>query len=645
MSTPGPSTSRATRIALALVVLAVLVRVAYALGRQGEPDFSDPIMDARYHLEWARAFAAGEPFQEGPFFRAPLYPWFLGTLLRLLGEDLLAVRIVQALLGGATTWLTFALGRRVLDARAGLVAAALVAVNWVLVYFDGELLIPTLAIPLDLAALLLTARLAQAPCPRRAGVAGLAWGVAALARPNVLLYLPLVALWLLWRSRPTWRIGLLHGLALAGGTLAPILPITLHNLVVGGDRVLISSQAGVNLWIGNNPTSDGSTAIVPGTPPGWWEGYHAAIALAEQEAGRELRPSEVSAHYSGKAWAWMVENPGAALAHLGWKARLLLLDHELGNNADVRFVARHATPWMGALPPSFLLLGPLGLVGAVLAWRRRDSGARAVVGYLAVYAGSIVLFFVCSRYRAPLLPVLAVLAGGALVELYERARARQLAGVAALLIPVALLVLPTRLAPAALDTSDSMGLWSLGQRELDAGDPAAAAALFERALAENPGNLFALRDLGAVRQQGGDLAGAVEAYRRALRLRPEELAISSALVDTLLALKDTRGALDAALAGVAANPSFPTGYDAVARARAALGDTAGAEAALRQGLERDATDYFCNLRLGALLLTRGEACGAREHLGRALAAPGAAEQPTRPQVEAALAEARRGCGR
>ncbi len=646
MKEPAPDARRrATRAALALALAAVAVRVAYVLGQRDGVYFDDPIMDARYHLDWARALAAGETFQEGPFFRAPLYPWFLGSLLRLFGEDLVLVRLVQAGLGGLTTWLTFALGRRVLDARAGLVAAALVALNWVLIYFDGELLIPTLAVPLDLGALLLTARLESRPSARRAGLAGLAWGLAALARPNVLLFLPLLFGWLLLRARPAWRAGLLQGLALAAGSLAPVLPITTYNAVVGGDRVLISSQAGVNLWIGNNPASDGSTAIVPGTRPGWWEGYHDAIALAEQAEGRALRPSEVSAHYSRRAWGWLLGEPAESLPHLAWKARLLFLDHELGNNADVRFFARHATPWVAWLPPSFLLLGPFGVVGAVLLWRRRGAGGRAVVAYLAVYALSIVLFFVCSRYRAPLLPVLAVTAGGALVELFDRVRAGHLRAALLLAAPALALAIPTRLTPTGLDVSDSMGHWALGIHELGEGRPADALPHLERSLAENPRNLFALRDLGAARQETGDLRGAVEAYRGALALAPGELQVASALVDALLALGEPRAALDAALAAVAANPAFATGYDALARARLALGDAGGAEAALREGLARDPRDFFCNLRLGALLLTRGEACAARELLGRAVAAPGAAEQAALAQARAALEEARRACGR
>ena len=93
------------------------------------------------------------------------------------------------------------------------------------------------------------------------------------------------------------------------GCLLPIVPVTIRNQVVGDDLVLISSQAGVNFYIGNNPLSDGRTAIVPGTPGGWWEGYHATIERAERATGRDLKPSPVSRYYFGEAFALTADPP------------------------------------------------------------------------------------------------------------------------------------------------------------------------------------------------------------------------------------------------------------------------------------------------------------------------------------------------
>ena len=85
--------NRRERWILACILVAALaLRVAYVLQSRANPFFAEPAMDAGYHLEWARALAAGREFQPGPFFRAPLYPWFLALCLRVLGGDLLLVR-------------------------------------------------------------------------------------------------------------------------------------------------------------------------------------------------------------------------------------------------------------------------------------------------------------------------------------------------------------------------------------------------------------------------------------------------------------------------------------------------------------------------------------------------------------------------
>lgn len=62
---------RRARVGFVLVcALALVLRVVYVLQARSSPLFDHPQMDALYHVEWARAFARGEDFQPGPFFRA-----------------------------------------------------------------------------------------------------------------------------------------------------------------------------------------------------------------------------------------------------------------------------------------------------------------------------------------------------------------------------------------------------------------------------------------------------------------------------------------------------------------------------------------------------------------------------------------------
>ncbi len=521
-----------------LMVLAVVLRVVYVMGMRANPTFDRPILDAEYHVDWARAIAAGQDFyalrhgHPGPYFRAPLYIWLLGALFRAFGDGLLLPRLVQCFFGAATTGLAYLVGKRAFDAKVGLLAALMAATYWVLIYFDGELLIETLIVPLDMLALWLTMGLAERRTPRRAVLAGLVWGISAIARPNVLLFAPFVVLWLAWLERPRWKKALAPAAAFAFAFLAPILPVTAINVFHGGDAVLIASQGGVNFWIGNNPQSDGSTAIVPGTRGGWWQGYSDAIAMAEHEAKRELRPSEVSRFYAAKTWGFLFGEPGKALDLMLHKLRLFWIDYELGNNEDVRFVS-HRFSWVPRwMPLGFSVLGPLGILGFVLVLLGKERGRQFPLwSFLLVYTASVVAFFVCSRFRAPVLPVLMVFASYAVYWLIDALRTRaqgRLATAAIVLLPAALLVNVT---PSNLRGDDSNGYMQLGVAEGTLGHMDLAIEYLEEAVRINDKNVFAHTLLGKVLHQRGQSKEAIEHLHKALITDPRKVDALEYLLD------------------------------------------------------------------------------------------------------------------
>ncbi len=612
---------RESFVVAAICVLALALRVAHVLWMRASPLFDAPTMDALYHVEWARAVARGQEFQPGPFFRAPLYPWFLAGIFRLFGEGLLVPRLVQALLGTATTYLVYSSARRLFDPRVAAVAGLLAATNWVLIYFDGELLIETLAVPLYLLGLRITLELDEHPRPATALAAGMAFGLSALVRPNILLLLPCLAAWLLWTHRARLRQGLLGGLALAAGTLLPILPVSAYNTFVAGDRVLVSTQGGVNFWIGNNPDSDGSTAIVPGTRPGWWEGYHDAIALAERSEGRPLLPSEVSRHYARRAWSWILSSPEESIPHQIWKLRLFLSHVELGNNADERFFAHHFDPLLRALPTGFALLAPLGLVGFLLSFRRRGLARLPLALYFVVYSASVIAFFVCSRFRVPVLPALAIYAGSTLVFAYELLRARRLLPLLGVAASTAALVLFVRSVPPGVDTSDSMGLWQLGIHELEHGRPQAALPWLERAVEENPRAWFARKDLGLALSLLESYEPALEHLQVARQLSNSDIGVLAALVDLHLRAQRPEQALAVAREATVRRPDLPIGPYEEGRAHAARGDSEGARTAWRAALGVDPEHFFSRLFLALLELEQGVPADAARNAELALRSP------------------------
>ncbi|MFH0946850.1 MAG: tetratricopeptide repeat protein [Planctomycetota bacterium] len=599
---PGhPGRRNEILVVAGLALLAFLLRLIYLLNMRENPGFDHPIMDAAYHVDWARALASGQDFQPGPFFRAPLYPWFLTVVRVLFGEGLFVPRLIQCLLGAATAVLCYMIGRRAFDARVGLLAGLSAATYWVLIYFDAELLLPTLLVPLSLAALYVTLGLAKRPTPSRAACAGLLFGLSAICRPNILLFMPLVALWLWLFCPKRTRAGLIAAAAFSLSLLAPILPLTAYNYFVGHDTVLISSQAGVNFWIGNNPDSDGGTAIVPGTRAGWWEGYHDAIRLAEHAEGRSLKPSEVSAHYSQKAWDWILSHPGDAARHLLWKARLFFTNWELGNNQEVRFFAERFNPFVLWLPLGFPAVAGFGLLGLLLLLLLRPTATFPLTGFVVVYTASILAFFVCSRYRVPVLPVLMILGSYAtfwlIDSLLQRRFLRAGAGLAAALL---IAFGTTRISPYIVTTGDN-GRLQLAAALAAEGRSEEAVDQYLQALAENPRNRYAAVELATAYIAMGRFDEADQTFREVLANFP----FLPEAVDRLLNLRIDAKHLQAAelLAEEAErhDPNLPHLAYNLGRIRAAQGRISEALAYFRTAVKEEPDAFNANYSLARLL--------------------------------------------
>jgi 4-amino-4-deoxy-L-arabinose transferase-like glycosyltransferase len=421
--------------------VALAVRAAYLAEASSNPCYELVHMDPEYNLEWARSMATGQwvpPFdrlRETAYFRAPFYSMFLAGLLKISGGSLWTLRWVQALMGSLSCALACLLARRCFGAKEGLLTGLLCAGYWVLAYFDGQFLLPVLLVFLGLAGFNLLAQALDRGRPGVAGLAGLVFGLFAVTRPNILAFFPVLVVWGGWaaRSWPRLRRVAFAGL-LAVGCLLPPLIATVRNRVVSGDWVVVASQGGVNFYIGNNPQSNGMQAVVPGTRATWWGGYEDTVALAEQAAGRPLKASEISDYWYEQAFEFIRREPIVWLKLTARKAWALVGDVEIPNNAP--YEAQRRDTWtLSAIPLGFGLLMALFVVAAP-GWLPRgppppecSPHRRALLVlmglFLAVYAATVVAFFVTGRFRIPLIPYVAMGASVALVRWGGFLKARQ----------------------------------------------------------------------------------------------------------------------------------------------------------------------------------------------------------------------------
>jgi 4-amino-4-deoxy-L-arabinose transferase-like glycosyltransferase len=239
---------------LAVFLLALAVRITYLIFFRHSPFFDGLIVDAQWHDEWAARWARGDWSMHGrAFFRAPFYPLWLSVVYRIFGHDLLAARIVQAVLGAATASALAGCGHEIGGRKTAIAAGVVASLYGTLIFFEGEILIPALLLFLVTWSFFLLVAARRTPVLL---LSSLLLGLAIITRPTTIALLPVFAIVYLSKARiaSVTRATTVFCLVLAA---LPPIAVTLANARAEGTFVFIASQGGINFYAGNNPYASG----------------------------------------------------------------------------------------------------------------------------------------------------------------------------------------------------------------------------------------------------------------------------------------------------------------------------------------------------------------------------------------------------
>jgi len=514
-----------------VAALAVAVRWVYLLELASHPGFTVPMVDEKWHWEWAREIIHTSFFGQGTWFRAPLYPYVLAFLAFVTGESVFWAKFLQLLITGGTAFFLVGLGERLFSRPVGLLAGVVYAVYGTALYYESMFLISVVFLFFLVWGIYRLVAFRASERWRSWLLTGAVFGLAAISRPNVLLVIPLFLLWVFYVSprRQRFLTRLRRPIILLAGLLIVILPVTVRNLLVTGDFILISSQGGVNLYLGNNPLANGLSmqmGEVELTEGLTWDRFApAAHEAAERLAGRRLSESESSDFWTRRSLQFIKDNP-AAFAGLVWRKTVYLVSgFENSDNSDIYYERGKSflyslLLWDGPIDFPFGLLLPLTLAGLYLRRRETDRLAPLYL-FLIGYIPTIVLFLVTARHRLPLVPFMIILAAAGLVKAVELTRRRRLKELAVagviFLVP---LVLCNRLWYDEGGRNEFQVHFNEGIKYEHLGDYAAAEREYLAADRSFGGSAALLTNLGRVQHQLGKLDEADRAYRRALGLDP-----------------------------------------------------------------------------------------------------------------------------
>lgn len=371
-SESGLDRYRFRRWYLAIVAAAALWRVLYvAFAKVGEPLVGDQI----YYSGQAVTIADGSWF-EHPYFggyaadHVPLTSLLLAPVSWLDGTVVMAQRLVMAMLGTAVVAAVGVLARLVANRRVALVATAIAAIYANLWMNDGLLMAETPAAAGVVAVLVTAYWYRWRPGVSVAALAGVAVGVAALARAELLLLgLILVAPLIFFTRREGATASLRVGHVAVAGAMAALViaPWVIRNQVRFEESTIMSTQDGLTLLGANCPEAYYGDGI------GFW--ILSCADRVEVPAGADQ--SVVSSLYREAAIDYarleLDRLPTVVAARLGrglsvWRTDAMV-GLNVGEGRDLGLLDR-ALAVVAARPARAVRYDPLAVVGAEMAARR-----------------------------------------------------------------------------------------------------------------------------------------------------------------------------------------------------------------------------------------------------------------------------------
>lgn len=586
---------------------ALLVRIVYIVSFRDSPFFNGLIVDAQWHDEWARGWADGTWTMGGrAFFRAPLYPFFLSLIYRIFGHDLLAVRIVQAVVGSGAVAALAGSGWRIGGRRTSLWAAAMAALYGPLIFFDAELLIPNLLVALLAWTLFF---MFGRPSVRSYTVAAFLLGLAVIARPNALVLVPVFCVYIWMRPGAVTVIPRRILALFIVVALAPAVVVTAINAREEGTFVFVASQGGVNFYAGNNPQATGRTVVVPEMKhrqTGWSNFVELSHDVAEEEAGRELDSREVSGFWAGSALDWIGSEPAAAAILTLKKVYYVINAFEVANNRDPYLntsfplnVLMWKTRWF-AFP--WGLIFPLALTGVILGYRNRDErhAVRLLGAWLAVYALSLIPFFITARFRMGMIPPVLLLAA------YAASRGRRLlCPVPAATCVVGLILINTNLFEARI-SNPAQEKAKLGAALLIENRLQESRRMLEEAVAEDPSSADYVYLLGQTHFFEGRYEEALRLFRRSIDLDPTNYRVLYHIGNSLLHIGNYDEAVGALKKSVGMHPRDGDVWGSLGRAYERVGDMERSLDAYSRAVRYDPDNEQWRLDLGYIHQERGD---------------------------------------
>jgi hypothetical protein len=364
----------------------------------------------------ARAIAAGEGFSSplhdmdtGPTaWFTPIYPYLLAGIFKLWGIYSDMSRVIIATLNCAFASLTIVPIYGIAKRSFGEAVAR--GASWVWVFLPTSLYFPIAWIwDTALTALIFmlifwaTLALRGTRTIRPWAGYGALWVVGGLINPSILSLFPFFLGWLVWNERKGAGPWVKHAAAVLLLFTIGLAPWTIRNYRVFGKFIVLRSNFGLELWLGNNPNVvDGLSQLShPNDNP--------------EEAEKYRRMGEVAymAEKEREAFTYMRTHPRDTLNYTFHR----FVNIWLAQTDNLVDLWSSVSLYSKALMTFNCLLSLFGLLGVLYARRSRHPDVAPYGMVLLIFPLVFYLTHSSPRYRFPMDPIIVILAASTAARL------------------------------------------------------------------------------------------------------------------------------------------------------------------------------------------------------------------------------------
>ncbi len=365
-----------------LFLIALIIRIVYNIAFVGIDD--TPAGDAWDYHEIAVNFAESGIYSAPS--RPPLFPLAMGVVYALFGVNTFLIRIFLSVIGSLTCCVIYFMGREAFGSKIGWYAAWWSVFYFMLFHWNGYILTETPFTFWLCLSVLFMLKSRNIPRIKYWVASGFFMGLAALTRPVMLPFMPVIFLWAYCSF-----IGNLKRIVIAGLTIVSVMsfvivPWTIRNYVVYNAFVPVSTMSGTVLLGSNNPN------VFDHFQGGWIHPKKSGLIKPGETQG--LSPVALDKLYTTRAMQFIMERPLYIAKLALYKFKLFWHLNRAVDPASLQYMI-------------VISLAMLGSLVTIKKWRQ------SLILYIipVFYTLIALLFWGNDRIRSPIEPILLLFAG------------------------------------------------------------------------------------------------------------------------------------------------------------------------------------------------------------------------------------------